>query len=118
MKDFLQFFLQHLLRGWLFKQLLSYGKKKGLLLYVKSLEKVRLSLIGLLALFFVLQLMSLGFVVALVSGAFLLPLEPEQKLLLLLSVGALFFLVPLGILIYVLSSRVWLEKSGAKDMLS
>ncbi|MES3037064.1 MAG: hypothetical protein V4736_04080 [Bdellovibrionota bacterium] len=93
-------------------------KKKGILVYLKTLQVVRKSLLTFVAIFFLLQLMVLGFAGVIVTGAMLSPLELETKLWILFGASGALFLIPLVFLMILLSDKFWFHASGAKNLLN
>ena len=91
-------------------------KIKGLKIYLKILQGARLSVIGIVAILFTLQLMALGLVLTLGAGVYLLPLPDETKIWIVFGVGSIFFLLPLVLLSIFLSERLWYQASGASDL--
>lgn len=92
-------------------------KKKALLLYLKTLQATRRSIIVGLAIFFILQLMIFGFLGAIITAVWLLPEDVNTKLYILLGFFGFLFLIPLIGLCIFLSERVWFRASGAEQML-
>lgn len=105
--------------SWIFKQQVWAHEKKELKksilrIYMKSIEGLRLSTIGLLSLIIALQMLVFGFWISLGVGLYFLPIEFETKILVLGIVGGVSF-VGLGIfLVWALSSRVWFRVSGSQ----
>ncbi len=95
------------------------AKKKGLLLYLKTLQAIRKSLLFAVLLFLSLQLMLMGFIGSVVFGVWLLPLEDQNlKLWILFSFFALVFTVPFVILLIAFSEKTWLKISRADELLN
>jgi hypothetical protein len=114
MKDFI--FI--LLRSFVYKKAAKSIQKKGLLIYLKSLQVFRKTLAGSVLLFLFLQLMLVGFVGSLVAAIFLLPQDMETKLWILLGVFFTLFILPLISLLIVFSEKFWFRASGAEKMVS
>ena len=106
------------IRSFVYKKAANSIQKKGVLMYLKTLQVVRKSLAGSLFLFLFLQLMLVGFIGSLVVGVFLLPQETETKLWILFGVFFAFFILPLVSLLILFSERVWFRLSGAEKMVS
>lgn len=94
-------------------------KRKGLLFYLKAVEGVRRSLIGLLLLSVLIQMMVIGLIGSIIGGVMLLPtIDPMYRNWILLGVfGALFF-VPFIIFLIAFSERLWFKVSGAEKLLN
>jgi Zn-dependent protease with chaperone function len=92
-------------------------KKKAVLIYLKTLQAMRRSLIVTLIIFCFLQLMVLGFLGASVTAIWLLPQDTNTKLYILLSFFALLFFVPFTALCFFLSEKMWFRFSGAEKLL-
>lgn len=114
-----------------FKKIFSYGitqlayqfafkqaKRKVVLIYLKTLQAARRSIIAAICIFFALQFMVLTFFGAVVTGVWLLPVsETETKLFILLGFfGFLFIVSTLGLCVF-LSERHWFKISGAEELL-
>lgn len=112
--DIFYFFVRSLL----YRQALKSARRKGILIYLKTLQVVRRSLAASIFVFFILQSLFFGFMGCIVTGVFLLPEELHTKLWILLGVFLTLFLVPLASLIILLSDRMWFKLSGAQKMLS
>lgn len=112
-------FLTFLLKTISYNFALNKAKKKGLLIYLKTLQAVRKSLLFAFMLFMTLQLMMIGFVGLVASGVWLLPLEDQsQRLWILFTVFAAFFIIPLVALFVMFNEKNWLKLSGAENLLS
>jgi hypothetical protein len=97
---------------------LKKAKKKGLLIYLKTLQVVRKSMLFAFMLFLTLQLMMIGFVGAIASGVWLIPVEDQAtRLWILFGVFSGFFIIPFLALIFIFSEKTWLKISGADDLL-
>lgn len=111
-----------LLLGWLLRALhvkvRSELTSRGLVIYLKTVEKIRTAAIGLIAFFVILQAMTIGFFLTVATAVYLLPWAVEDKVLVILGLGATLFLLPLIGLIVFLSSRVWYKASGAEKALN
>lgn len=92
-------------------------KKKATLIYLKTLQAMRRSLVAALAVFCILQLMIFGFLGAVVTSIWLLPHDVNTKLYFLLSFFAVIFILPFVALCFALSERLWFRLSGAEKIL-
>lgn len=92
-------------------------KKKAVLIYLKTLQAMRRSLMVSLIVFCFLQLMVFGFLGAVVTAIWLLPQDSNTKLLILLGFFAFLFIIPFVALCYFLSERLWFRISGAEKLL-
>ena len=116
--------------GWL-QKIFSYGvtqlafqfafkkvKRKALLVYLKTLQAVRRSIIVALCVFFALQFIVFSFFGFVITGIWLLPVsETSTKLFILLGFfGFLLIVSTIGLCIF-LSERHWLKMSGAEQFL-
>ena len=110
-------FLGFLLKTISYNFAVNTAKKKGLLIYLKTLQAVRKSLFFAFTLFLTLQLMMLGFVGAVISGVLLLPFDESQRLLIIFAVFTLLFLIPLVGLFVLFSEKKWLKVSGAENLI-
>ncbi|MCB0408550.1 MAG: hypothetical protein KDD34_10115 [Bdellovibrionales bacterium] len=97
--------------------LLFKVKQRSLLIYLKSLQIARRSLIGLLAVFCFVQLLLFTFCGTLISAAFLFIEDPQQRLWVLFGGFAGLTLLFLMGIAYLFSERVWFEASGAREMM-
>lgn len=93
-------------------------KLKSLQVYLKALKVTRLTLSGILALLFVLQVCAMGLLTALGAALYLAPWEPQVKAIVALSVGGALFVIPLFLALFALSDRTWFKYSGAEQMMS
>jgi hypothetical protein len=103
-------------RSLFYKQAAQRAKAQGVLIYLKTLQVARLSLLGVLVVFALVQLILLGFIGALITGVWLLPQDPQMKLEILFGVFFVLFLVPLALLIFAFSEKIWYNLSGAEEM--
>jgi hypothetical protein len=108
--------LIYFLRAVLYKQAVRRAKVRGVLLYLKTLQIARLSLMGLLAIFVVMQLLIFGFFGAVITGVWLLPQDENIKLWILFGVFTLFCLITSGFLLFAFSEKIWYRLSGAEEM--
>lgn len=92
-------------------------KKKAILIYLKTLQAMRRSLMLSLMIFCFIQLMVFGFLGAAVTAIWLLPQDTNTKLYILLAFFAFLFFIPFIVLCYVLSERLWFRLSGAEKLL-
>jgi len=98
-------------------RLLREAKKRGVLVYLKTVQGTRRLLIGLLLGFFVLQMMVFAFVGALVSGLYLMDLQAEWRWQLIFIFCTVFFALPFLVLLFLFSERLWFKASGAQALL-
>jgi TRAP-type C4-dicarboxylate transport system permease small subunit len=99
---------------WVFKQ----AKRKAMLVYLKTLQAVRRSLIAAICVFFALQFIVFSFFGAVISGIWLLPVsDVSTKLYILLGFFALIFFIYTAGLCVLLSERQWFKLSGAEKIL-
>ena len=110
--------LFYFLQSFLYAKAVTRVREKGILVYLKTLQVVRRSLIGAIAVFFVLQLMALGFIGTVLVGVFLCPTDTETKLWILFGVFGTMFVLASGLLAVLLSDRVWYKVSGAREMMA
>ena len=93
-------------------------KKRILIMYIKTLQVMRKSMLATVLILIVLQVIVLSFFGAVVIGVFLLPLENiTSKLWLLFTLFMVFFTVPLVGLLVFFSEKTWLRLSGANTLL-
>lgn len=92
-------------------------KKKAVLIYLKTLQAVRKSLLATVIILITLQLMILGLVGACVTAIWLYPTDLDSKLWILLFLFSLLFLIPLIGLIIFFSESTWLRLSAAEKLL-
>ncbi|MES2802315.1 MAG: hypothetical protein V4654_07470 [Bdellovibrionota bacterium] len=95
----------------------GHVKKKAVLIYLKTLQAMRRSLMVALIIFCILQLMVLGFLGAVATAIWLLPQDTNTKLYILLSFFAFLFIIPFVALCYIFSERLWFRLSGAEKLL-
>ena len=93
-------------------------KRKALLVYLKTLQAVRRSIIVAVCVFFALQIIVFSFFGVVVTGIWLLPVsETSTKLFILLGFfGLLMIVSTIGLCVF-LSERHWLKLSGAEQLL-
>ena len=93
-------------------------KRKAVLVYLKTLQAVRRSIIAAICVFFALQFMVFAFFGAVITGIWLLPVsDTSTKLCILLGFfGLLFILSTIGLCVF-LSERHWFKLSGAEQLL-
>ena len=97
---------------------LNKVKRKAILVYLKTLQAARKSLIAAILIFATLQLMMLGLLGSLVVSVWLIPTDDLQtKLFILLGVFGSLFLVPVLLLVYFLSEKTWFRLSRAEELL-
>ncbi len=105
----------------IFKQLafnfaVSRLKNKALLVYLRTLQFARRSLLFAFILFSFFQLMILGFVGSIVTGVWMIPIDDTQvKLWIILGIFAAMFLIPILFLLIFFSEKHWYQISGAQE---
>lgn len=92
-------------------------KKKAVLIYLKTLQAMRRSLLAAVMVFCFLQIMIFGFLGTVVTAIWLTPEDTNTKLYYLLSFFALIFFVPFFVLCIALSERLWFRASGVEKLL-
>lgn len=92
-------------------------KRKALLIYLKTLQAMRRSIILAFLIFCFIQLMVLGFLGTAVTAIWLLPQDTNTKLYILLGFFAFLFTIPFLALCFILSERMWFRFSGAEKLL-
>ena len=92
-------------------------KRKGLIIYLKTIQIARKSILGILVFAFVFQLMVLGLIGALITGSLLLPIEQETRLWILFGLFAFIFIVPAGIILTIMSEKAWFKASRAQELI-
>ena len=92
-------------------------KRKAVLIYLKTLQAMRRSLMVALVIFCFLQLMIFGFLGVVVTMIWLLPQDTNTKLYILLCFFGFIFLIPLMAVCFVLSERLWFRLSGVEKLL-
>lgn len=102
-------------RMWSGKVAVTHFRRKGLIVYLRTLQAVRKSVIAAIAFFCVLQLMVIGLIGSFVTAVLLSNQDQISKLWLLLSGFLILFIVPLIGLIFALSERTWMKASGAQE---
>jgi CBS domain containing-hemolysin-like protein len=113
MSKILTFFIRQLAFKYLFNQL----RQRAVLIYLKTLQVTRQSLLIAIALFIMLQLMVFGFIGTVITAVWLWPTSIENKLMSLLLIFAFLLVVPLFGLIFFFSERYWFKASGAAQMI-
>ncbi len=114
MKKLLIYFLKTIS----YRLALTKAKQQGVLLYLKTLQVARKSILASLLIFTAFQLMILGFLGTVISGIWLLPLEDLSiKIWILFGFFTILFLVPVFVLIYAFSEKTWMRLSGAEDLI-
>jgi hypothetical protein len=116
----------------LFKQILSFllgsfierlamqqFRKRAVLIYLKTLQAMRRSLLISFGVFIAVQMMVIGLFGAIITLIWLCPdIEPRTRLWILLGFFAFSFIVPLVSLFLVFSEKLWYKLSGAEEMLN
>lgn len=93
-------------------------RRKSTLAFLKALQVVRKSFLGIFFMITLFQLMVIGFVGSVYGLIFIWPeLEPSTRLYILFGTSLMFFLVPFSIFMLLLSDKIWFRASGAEKML-
>jgi len=92
-------------------------KKKAVLIYLKTLQAIRRSILLAVLVFCFIQLMVLGFLGAVITAIWLLPQDTNTKLFVLLGFFAFLFIIPFIALCFMLSERLWFRFSGAEKLI-
>ncbi len=115
MKNFLFFILKQVFLKFAFDK----AKKKAIIIYLKTLQAARKSLLFAFIIFSFFQLMIVGFVGSIATGVWLLPIDDQHfRLLILFSAFLLMFLVPISFLMFFFSEKNWYKVSGAEKYFS
>ena len=85
--------------------------------YLRGVQMVRLSVLGLLGLGLVIGLIFVGVLLVHAALFILLPWSLTAKAVLGLCLGVVYVVMGIGVLRVALSERLWMEKSGATKML-
>lgn len=91
-------------------------RARGLQTYLKTIQAIRVSGIGLIGLFIMLQLMAMGLFVFTGAAIFLTGWDTETKLWIILGIGGFVFIFALFTLCFLLSERLWYKLSGAEKL--
>lgn len=111
-------FISYFLSQMAYRYAFRHFKTKALLIYLKTIQATRRSLIVALLAFFALQLMIFGFLGSVIVGVWLLPItDLSTKLIILFGFFSCIFLIPALALCFFLSERFWFRHSGAEQML-
>jgi hypothetical protein len=108
-------FLIWAFRIWSGKLAMTHFKRKGLLVYLRTLQVIRKSVLAAIAFFCLIQLMIFGAIGTFVTGVLLTNQDPVAKLWILLAGFLLFFGLPFIGLVILFSERAWLKASGAQE---
>ena len=92
-------------------------KAKGALVYLKTLNKVRKSLLAALVIVFGFQLVVFSFFSMITIGLWLLPWEIETKLWIGFGLASFTFVIPCAICIYLFQEKLWFKVSQAEQMI-
>lgn len=95
----------------------GHVKKKAILIYLKTLQAMRRSLMVAVVAFCFLQVMIFGFLGSVVTAVWLLPQDIDTKLYILLGFFAFMFVIPFIAICFFLSERMWFRLSGAEKLL-
>jgi len=91
-------------------------KAKGVSTYIKVVQGVRLSAVGIVSFLVLLQTLTLGFVILCGALLWMAPWDQQIKIYAAIGLGAILFFAPLTLLMIGLSQRIWYRTSGAKNM--
>ena len=97
-------------------QMIRQAKRKGVAAYVRVVQGTRRALLGMLLLYFFLQIIVLAGVGAVVTGLWLWDYDPHVKMQIAFGICLGFFFLPALLLMVVFSERLWYKHSGAKKM--
>lgn len=110
--------LSYLLKQVAFNVAINHMKKKAILIYLRSLQVARKSLLFAFILFSFFQVMILGFVGAIMSGIWLIPIDdPQIRLWIIFGVFAALFVIPAFSLMMFFSEKHWYQISGTSEYL-
>lgn len=121
MKSLLYFVLRIFFKAWMKKgqqDVVSDIKAKSIVAYLRLLNGARMSLVGIVTVFLVMQLIVFGLALMVGTAVFLVPIDMNLKLWALFALGGLLFLVPILGISILLSQRLWYRASGADKMVS
>lgn len=110
-------YLRMALRLWAGRVAFLKIKRHSLLVYLRALQKVRKGLMGALLGLIFAQLAVFALLGSIISGLFLIPVDPHTRLWILFAVLTTIWLLAAIVVAYLLSERVWLRASGAKQYL-
>lgn len=110
--------LLNLIRMWTGRLALSHLKRRSLLVYLRTLQAVRRSLLAAVVFACCLQLLVIGAVGTFVTGVLLTDQEWATKLWILFGGFATLLALPAVALTILLSERVWFKASGAGKLFS
>lgn len=92
-------------------------KRKAILVYLKTLQAMRKSILLGLLIFCFIQMMVIGFFGSVVTAIFLLPQDTDTKLYILLGFFGFLFMIPFVGLCIMLSEKMWYRFSGTEKLL-
>jgi hypothetical protein len=101
-----------LIRMWAGRFAFTHFRRKGQIIYLRTLQAVRRSLLAAILFICCLQLIVIGFVGTFVAGVLLTNEEPTVKLWILLAGFLTVLLLPIFGLTFLLSERTWYRYSG------
>lgn len=97
-------------------RLIREAKKKGILFYLKFLQAVRTSIVGVLLVVVALQIFISAVVGLILTALYLAPIENEMKAWVLLGLcGAIVLIVGI-VLTHVFSEKTWFKHSGVNQL--
>ena len=95
------------------KRIFQKTQAKGVLIYLKTLNGVRRSLMAAMLIFFIFQVVAFSFACMIGFGLWLLPWELETKLWVGFGLSATGFIVPILICAFVFQEKIWYKVSQA-----
>lgn len=97
------------------KKLVKRTQVKGVLIYLKTVNNVRRSLMMGLGLIFAFQIVVFAFFGMMICGLWLTPIELETKIWIAFGVSSCLFLIPLAICLYCFQEKIWFKVSQAEQ---
>ena len=95
---------------------LDLAKLRAAAWYLRAVQILRFLVLAAIGLGVCLLLLVTGFVFLHVALLLVVDWTAAQKALFLLIAGLVYLLVPLGIILYAVSHKLWMEKTGAEDV--
>lgn len=92
-------------------------KAKSTLIYLKTLNKVRKSLLAAMIMIFGFQVVVFSFLAMITIGLWLLPWELETKLWVGFGLASITFVIPFAFCIYLFQEKLWYKVSQAEKMI-
>lgn len=97
------------------KRLIQQTQAKGLLIYLKTINGIRQTLMAALILLFAFQIVAFSFACMIGFGLWLLPWELETKLWVGFSLSTVGFIVPFLACAYLFQEKIWYKVSQAEQ---